>query len=365
MVWYRDCRPTIIGFCAKRGTDDSTSVAHTEATRSEGGTGMFESSRLCRSFFSVAAITIASVATASAQNNARVMGVVLDREGQPVAEATVTLEFFGGLTRSFEVTTNENGEYLQMGLMRGQYTVTATKEGVGVNRAPIDLRAGQELVQNLTLLTVEELYRESLSEAERAELDARSATTGAFEQGLQAARNGQFEEAVGHLRTALGATPDCAECQRNLGIVYGRMEAYAESEAAFRAALALDPDNAESHTGLAEIYNAQRRFDDAAEASAAAARLSGGGGGGDNPTAVFDQGLIFWNAGRLDEARQQFERTLELDPEHGEAHYWLGMANLNGGQMAEAAAEFKLYLDLDPNGRFAATATGILSSIQP
>ena len=41
------------------------------------------------------------------------------------------------------------------------------------------------------------------------------------------------------------------------------------------------------------------------------------------------------------------------------------MANLNAGQMAEAAAEFRIYLDREPNGRFAAQATGILSSIQP
>ncbi len=325
---------------------------------------MFESSRLCRSMVAVVVLTSASVVAASAQNSARVFGVITDRSGQPVAGATVTLEFAGGITRSFEVTTDEAGEFLQIGLARGPYTLTATREGVGVNRVAIDLVVGQELEQDLMLLTVEEIYRDSLSDAERADLDARNATTDAFEQGLAAARGGELEAAVGHLRTALEATPDCAECQRNLGIVYGRMEAYAESEAAFRAALALDPENAETYDGLAEIYNAQRRFDDAAEASAAAARLSGGGGN-DNPTAVFDQGLIFWNAGRLDEARQQFERTLQLDPEHGEAHYWLGMANLNGGQMAEAAAEFQIYLDREPNGRFAATATGILSSIQP
>lgn len=324
---------------------------------------MFASSRLCRSGVALVVAAIASVAAAAAQNSARVFGVVTDRGGQPVAGATVTLEFAGGLARSYELTTDEAGEYLQMGLMRGPYTLTAAKEGVGVNRVAIDLVAGQELEQDLALLTVEEIYRESLSEEERAEFDARNATTDAFEQGLAAARGGRLEEAAEHLRTALEATPDCAECQRNLGIVYGRMEAWAEAEAAFRAALALAPDNAETYDGLAEIYNAQRRFDDAAEASAAAARLSGGGD--DDPAAVFDQGLIFWNAGRLDEARQQFERTLALDPEHGEAHYWLGMANLNAGQMAAAAAEFKLYLDREPNGRFAAQATGILSSIQP
>ncbi len=324
---------------------------------------MFDFMRSCRRLAPVAAIVLASAVLGEAQNSARVFGVITDREGGPVAGATITLEFVGGLARSFELTTNDAGEYLQMGLMRGPYTLTATKEGVGINRVAIDLMAGQEFEQNLMLRTVEELYRESLSTEERAALDARNTTTDAFEQGLASFREGRLDQAVQHLRTAIEATPNCDECQRNLGIVYGRLEAYGEAEAAFRAALALNPESAESYEGLAEIYNAQRRFDEAAEASAAAARLSGGGA--DDATAVFDQGLIFWNAGRLDEARQQFERTLELDPGHGEAHYWLGMANLNAGQVAEAAAEFTIYLEREPDGRFAETATGILSSIQP
>ena len=326
---------------------------------------MFATSRLLRSLVPIVAIAIAGAAAApaAAQNNARVFGVITDPGGQPVEDVTVTLVYEGGLARSYEVATNAEGEFLQMGLVRGPYTLTAIKEGVGINRAAIDLSAGQSLEHDLTLRSLEEVYRESVSEEERAALDAQAATTDAFEQGLAAVRGGDLAAAVGFFQTALETTPECAECQRNLGIVQGRLGAYDDAEAAFRAALALEPDNAESYVGLAEIYNAQRRFDDAAEASAAAARLSGGGGG-DDATAVFDQGLIFWNSGRLDEARQQFERTLVLDPGHGEAHYWLGMANLNAGQMAEAAAEFEIYLDREPNGRFAATATGILSSIR-
>ena len=326
---------------------------------------MFATSRLCRSVVPFIAIAIAAAAPAAAQNSARVFGVITGPAGQPVEGVTVTVVYDGGIARSFEVTTNAEGEFLQMGLARGPYTLTAVKEGVGINRAAIDLSAGESLEHDLTLRSLEEVYRESVSEEERAALDARAATTDAFDQGLAAVRGGDLAAAAAFFEAALETTPECAECQRNLGIVQGRLGAYDDAEAAFRAALALDPENAASYDGLAEIYNAQRRFDEAAEASAAAARLSGGGGAGDNPTAVFDQGLIFWNAGRLDEARQQFERTLELDPEHGEAHYWLGMANLNAGQMAEAAAEFQIYLDREPNGRFAATATGILSSIQP
>ena len=57
---------------------------------------MFESSRLCRSMVAVVVLTSASVVAASAQNSARVFGVITDRGGQPVAGATVTLEFAGG-----------------------------------------------------------------------------------------------------------------------------------------------------------------------------------------------------------------------------------------------------------------------------
>ena len=103
---------------------------------------MFESSRLCRSMVAVVVLTSASVVAASAQNSARVFGVITDRGGQPVAGATVTLEFAGGLTRSFEVTTDEAGEFLQIGLARGPYTLTATREGVGINRVGIDLVGG-------------------------------------------------------------------------------------------------------------------------------------------------------------------------------------------------------------------------------
>ncbi len=301
----------------------------------------------------------------SAQNSARIYGVVTDSEGQPVGDATVTIEFSGGLARQYEVTTSAEGEFIQIGLMRGSYAVSAVKEEVGALTGTVTLRAGQVFEMNMELLTPGDVVRESLSEEDLAKLEAAEATTDAFNRGLAAARAGDLDEAVTLFTTAIEAAPDCAECQRNLGIVYTQQEDYAQAETAFKAALAANPDNAASYDGLAEIYNAQRRFDDAAAASAEAARLSGATDGGDSATAVFDQGLIFWNAGRLDEARQQFDRTLELDPEHGEAHYWLAMANLNGGQLPEAAAEFKIYLDREPNGRFAEQATGILSSIQP
>ena len=47
---------------------------------------------------------------------------------------------------------------------------------------------------------------------------------------------------------------------------------FAEAEAAFKKAIEIRPDNADAYTGLATVYNAQKKFDLAAEASANAAK---------------------------------------------------------------------------------------------
>ena len=150
-----------------------------------------------------------------------------------------------------------------MGLLRGPYSVSVVKEGVGALTGTVTLRAGQSFEMNMELMSPDEVIRESLSEEEVAALERAEATTDAFDRGLAAARGGDLDEAVTLLNSALDTAPGCAECQRNLGIVYTQMEQYAQAETAFKAALALDPDNAASYDGLAEIYNTQRRFDDA------------------------------------------------------------------------------------------------------
>ena len=44
--------------------------------------------------------------------------------------------------------------------------------------------------------------------------------------------------------------------------------------------------------------------------------------------------MILWNAGKIAEAKAQFEAAVKADPNYADANYWVGMANLNGGNMA-------------------------------
>jgi tetratricopeptide (TPR) repeat protein len=187
-----------------------------------------------------------------------------------------------------------------------------------------------------------------------------------FAEGVEASRAGKYDDAIAKFQEALKTTPDCFDCYNNIGFAYAEKKDYANAEAAFKKALELKPDYAQAYLGLANLYNAQRRFDEAKAASQQASMYAGTGeaGGASNADALYNQGIIMWNAGQIAEARKQFEQVVGMKPEHADAHYWLGMANLNEGRLPEATAEFETYLKLDPTGQHADEATKTLGLIK-
>jgi len=290
-------------------------------------------------------------AMAAGQMAGIVRGTVVDANSAPVEGARVRFAFEGGLTRSYETTTDARGTYSQIGLAPGPYTVTAAKAGVGEKATPITLRPGARLTVNLELTIV-------------AAPVSPAAT--AFQAAIAASKDGRHDEAITWFEAAITADPKCHDCQYNLGLLYSSLKRYEQAERAFKAAQALRPAAPEALEGLAMIYNATRRFDEAAAASEAAIsrRAAAGAPTAGNAGSVFDQGLVLWNAGKIDDALVRFRETLRLDPSHGEAHYWLGMGHLNKGNLPEAAQELELYLSREPKGRFADQAKTLLPQIK-
>ena len=300
---------------------------------------------------------------AAAQMSARVRGVIMNVDGEPVEGATVTFTFQGGVNREQAATTNTEGEYMQMGLQSGPYRIVAAKDGVGERTEEITLRVGQQEELDIQLVPVGMRAVSDLTDEERAEYERAEALLVTLEAAVELATGGDFGAAITAFEEGLSANPDCFQCYHGIGMAYLEQEEYGDAEAAFNSSLEVNPDYAEAYEGLATIYNTQRRFDEAVAASERAAELSGGGGLLADPDTVFNQGLINWNAGNIEEAKAQFAETLELDPNHGEAHYWVGMANLNEGNLAGAKTEFERYIELEPDGRFADQARGMVTQL--
>jgi tetratricopeptide (TPR) repeat protein len=307
----------------------------------------------CAALFALALTT-----PASAQSTGLVRGEVKDATGKPVEGAKVTIDA-EATNRHFETKSDKKGQFQQIGLPPGNYRISAEKDKVASAVVPVNVRISGAAPVTLVLGAGGGASPEVA--AKNAELKK------TFEEGVAASRAGNHDAAISAFQHAAELNDKCFDCYYNIAFSESQKKDYDKAEAAYRKAIEIKPDYAEAYNGLANIYNAQRKFDQAAEASAKAMELSGAGGtagaAGGNADAMFNQGVILWNAGKIAEAKKQFEGAIAAKPDHAEAHYQLGMALVNEGNLAAAGTEFETYLKLAPAGPNAATAKSILASL--
>jgi tetratricopeptide (TPR) repeat protein len=307
-----------------------------------------------------AAIALAIALPAVAQSTGMVRGTVRDASGKPVEGATIKIDADGS-SRHFETKSDKKGEFVQIGLSPGPYKVVAEKDKVASNVVPVNVRIAGPAAANLIIGAGAGGGVSPEAAAKNAELKK------TFEEGVVASRANNHDEAIAKFTHAAELNEKCFDCYYNIAYSESQKKDYDKAEAAYKKAIEIKPDYAEAYSGLANIYNATRKFDQAQAASAKAAELAGGAPGalgGGNADAMFNQGVILWNAGKIAEAKKQFEATIAAKPDHAEAHYQLGMALVNEGKLPEAAAEFETYVKLAPNGPNAATAKGILGTLK-
>jgi tetratricopeptide (TPR) repeat protein len=300
-------------------------------------------------------------ATSGYAQTGRLKGKVVDAEGKPVEGAVITMEN-KEMNRKLTTKSDRRGDYTQF-LQPGSYVVTATKDNLSQTqetRVSLDER---EL--NFTLKPG---GGGGASEADRKKAEAElAAVKASFEQGVTLSNEGKYDEAVAKFNEVIAKVPKCTECYTNIGAVYFRKKELDQAEGAYKKALEINPNSAEAYMGLANVYNGQKKFDQAAEASAQANKLlgtTGGAAGGPSAGAVFNQGVIAWNAGKIPEAQKLFEQAISIDPKLADAQYWLGMANVNQGKLPEAAKYFEEYLKLDAKGQYAEQAKSMLAAIK-
>lgn len=315
------------------------------------------------------AIGLAIVAAPASAQTGQVKGKVVDAKGEPVEGAKILL-LNQQTNRTLETKSNKKGEYIQVGLSPGKYRLTASKGDLS-DTIDVDIHLDMS-THDFTLAAGGRGGPTGSKEEVAKARAAAEAATKTFNEGVALSNSGKADEAIAKFQEVLVAIPNCPECYANIGTVNTRSKKYDEAEAAFKKAIELKPDFAEAYSGLANLYNTTKKFDLAAEASKKAMELNAAtpgapgaaSGGGASASAVFNQGVILWNAGKIPEAKGQFEQAVKLDPNMAEAQYWLGMALLNSGDTAGAKPKFETYLKLAPTGQYAETAKSIVASIK-
>ena len=232
----------------------------------------------------------------------------------------------------------------------GNYKITAEKDGMTQSfpvRVTLDMKEVNFMLQKGGQAAGGQMTKEEAAkQAARVE-----AIKTKFAEGATLSNDGKFDEAIAKFQEVLVDVPKCTECYLNIGSVYAQKKEYDKSEEAFKKVLELNPESVDAYNGLATIYNAQKKFTEAQAMSAEATKRSAGASGGTaNPEALYNQGVIAWNANDFQKAQESFAAALAAKPDHAESHFMLGKVYLNLGKLPDAAKEFETYTKVAPNG---------------
>ncbi len=293
-------------------------------------------------------IGLAAFALPAVAQTGTVRGKVTDADNKPVEGAKVTIQQIDNNTK-FEVKTKKNGEFLQIGLQPGQYKISAEKEGLSASKTS---RISLDTTEvNLTLTKGGGASTENMSKEDRAKAEAKVAgIKAAYAEAANLSNAGKYDEAIAKFNEVIKDVPNCAECYVGIGASAGAKKDYAAAEAAYKKAIELNPNMADAYNGLATIYNDQKKFDEAKAMSAEAMKRATAAGGGGGADAMYNAGVISWNANEFAKAQEQFAAAVAANPNHAEAHFMLGQVYLNLGKLPEAAKEFETYTKIAPNG---------------
>jgi tetratricopeptide (TPR) repeat protein len=299
-------------------------------------------------------LLFAAAAVPALAQTGQFKGTVVDAQNKPVDKAKVTF-VQAETNRKIETTTNRQGEYRQVGLAPGNYTVTAEKEGLN---QMFEVRLGIETKE------VNFALKPGGGDAAAKEAERVAGIRAAFAEGATLTNAGKLDEAIAKFNEVIKDVPTCAECYANIGSIHSRRQEWDKAEAAYRKAIELKPDLVDSYHGLANVFNAQKKFKEAQEMSAEGAKRAGTAGGGGDADSLYNQGVIAWNANDFPKAQELFASAVKANEKHAEAHFMLGQANLNLGKLPEAAKEFETYLKLSPSGPNAEKAKSFYESLK-
>ena len=298
---------------------------------------------------------------ASAQLTSVIRGKIVDKDKKPVEGAIVKGEFQGDVKREFDnVKSNAKGEFLRAGLAPGTWKVTATKEGqvgnltvsLSLDPAIVTIELGDPKKAAPSGMSAKQIEENNKKQAQM-ETDFNAAKT-AFDSG-------DYDGAVANLQKIVTSLPTCAACYLSMGDAYTKKNDLANAEKAYLKSIELDATKPQPYAALATVYNAQKKFDEAAKMGAKANELSDAAGGGDASSA-FNQGVILFNSGKPADAVASFDKATKLDPKMADAWYYAGLSRVAAKGVAgdDAKAAFREYLKLAPDGQYAAIARDII-----
>jgi tetratricopeptide (TPR) repeat protein len=181
-----------------------------------------------------------------------------------------------------------------------------------------------------------------------------------YQKGSAAARKGDAKGAVESLSAAVAAYSNFPTALSELGAQYLILKQYDKAGQTFEQLVKLKPNDPTAHLNLGIVAYNQKKLEEAEGHLRKALELKSTG-----PTAHYYLGLIMIGTKRYDEAQQEFELTVSNGGENIPlAHKYLGGLYMSVHKNQEAADELEKYLKLDPKAADADRIKGTIKDLR-
>lgn len=281
----------------------------------------------------------------------RVRGKVMDVDGTPLEGVRVVMTQVS-TGDSFEIITDENGNWAKGNLGSGDWNVDFYAEGYAPKGVSVAVRqSGRPPILDTRL-----------DSAAPAETEAVETPFGlALREGNEAFRAEDYEAALALFQQA---TVDFAD-NENLHFAYlnaGRaalqLERYEEARGYFNETLAATMMNVDAMLGIAESYLLERRIDEALESLNLIDPTTI-----EDPIVFYNVAVLLYDKSQIAESVRYFDLALERDPEFIDAHMQIAIAMLRTDDNEGARAHLEKIIELVPDSEEAAEAQSFLEVI--
>jgi Tfp pilus assembly protein PilF len=315
-----------------------------------------------RSIRPIGAVLLAAVLSAAAGSpllaqqwagRGRIQGVVSDEQGKPVDKAKVS--FLRGEEGPKPVYTDAKGKWVVGGLGQGDWRVLIEKEGYQLSEGSVKVNEyGSVPPIPVTL------KKAVMQEADAAQSKGAEAV-GYITKGNELLAAQKYADARAEYQKALPLldAENQPPVQRGIAMtLYQEGKVDQAVDTLKTGVLAAKPDDAQA---LQLLVNWLVGAGKEEEAKQYMARLPQGATV--DPSSLLNLGIKAYNEQKLDEAAAQFNRVVQENPQLPDAYYYRGLVLLAQGKTAEAKADFQKVLDIDPNHDKAAEVREFLKSL--
>jgi tetratricopeptide (TPR) repeat protein len=296
------------------------------------------------------AAVLTAIATISAwgQVQGRVEGRVLDAAGSPLEKVAVSIVSQRTSSIHFDLTSDKNGKFLQIGITPGDYVASFKKDGFAPASKEIHVGIDETTQLEIELKPIDAAVEKALTEADRIFLNGNKLYAGQ-----------KFPEAVAAYESAIRLDPGNWRYELNLGLAYKKMNQSEEALAAFSKAAELSPASFSANKETGEALAKVGRWDEARPFYEKAVALNP-----DDPDVHYNMGLCLSSLGEPEGALAQFREAVELKPDYAEAYYEMGTILIGQNKVPEAVASLEKFLTLAPEHPKAGVAKQLLQALK-